>query len=361
MSIGWADHSDLAIRRGARLAIVAVTGFGLALTMPDPKRFMQLMLVVTGGVLAINVLGSIALPGIAVSESGFRGMHSHKNTAGQVTLIAVLTWLIAASVVRDLRAKALIVLGALIWTAFLTLTQAKTALAVAVIVPIALLAGNMVMRSERLPGQALVAAFVGGGMALWFLMLVLGVSWADIGLFFFDDLTFTGRTSLWAFISTEIRESPWLGVGYGSFWQTGLRFSPLEFTREWFSNSGQAHNGYMDLILHLGFIGFGLALVPIFDSMIGALRLLGRRNITRAEQGAYLMAVAFLLAIMVMNFMETSYFRSAGYLSTIFLFVYFAVARWSLEPPINEDEVAGNRTREALQISEDISVRSSET
>ena len=124
-----------------------------------------------------------------------------------------------------------------------------------------------------------------------------------------------------------------LGVGYGSFWQTGLRFSVLEFTNAWFANANQSHNGYLDLILQIGFIGFGLALIPIVTSLVKALRLLGRQHISADEQGAYLMAVAFLLAIMLMNFMETSYFRSSGYLATIFIFIYFAVARWGMEAP----------------------------
>ncbi len=347
LSFMWADHPDLAVRRSVRLAIVAVTGFGLALTMPDPKKFMPLMLVVTGIVLTINVLGSVALPHIAVSESGYRGMHSHKNTAGQVTLVAVLAWMVAAAIVRDVRARMLVTLGAVAWAGFLVLTQSKTSLGAAAIVPLALIAGNMVMRAERLPGRALAALFFSILMALWFAMLALGLDWTDFALFFFDDLTFTGRTSLWSFISTEIRESPWLGVGYGSFWQTGLRFSPLEYTREWFNNASQSHNGYLDLILHLGFIGLGLGLLAIVQSLVAALRLLGRPNIGTAEQGAYLMAMAFLLGIMVMNFMETSYFRSAGYLGTIFLFVYFAVIRWGLDAPesATDSEEAGQGPR----------------
>ncbi len=343
-SIGWADYPDLALRRGGRLLIVALTGFGLALMMPNPARFMRLMLIVTGAVMAINILGTLALPHIAIGDSGVRGMHSHKNTAGQVTLVAVLAWLVAASVLQDLRMKVLALLATALWVGFLVLTQSKTALGVMAIVPLLLLAGNLVMRAGRLAGWMLAALMAAGSLGIWAVFLALGWGFDDIGLFLFDDLTFTGRTSLWSFVTSEIKESPLLGVGYGSFWQTGLRFSVLEFTNEWFANASQSHNGYLDLILQIGYIGFGLALIPVVTSLVQSLRLLGREHINANEQAAYLMAVAFLLAALLMNFMETSYFRASGYLATIFIFVYFAVVRWSMDAPKQDESFGPERS-----------------
>ncbi len=343
-SIGWADYPDLALRRGGRLLIVAMTGFGLALMMPHPARFMRLMLVVTGVVMAINILGTLALPGIAIGDSGIRGMHSHKNTAGQVALVAVLTWMVAASVLQDLRMKVLAMLMTALLAGFLVLTQSKTAIGVVAIVPLLLLAGNLVMRAGRLAGWMLTALFAAAGLGIWATFMALGWGFDDIGLFLFGDLTFTGRTSLWSFIATKIKDAPLLGVGYGSFWQTGLRFSVLEFTNEWFANANQSHNGYLDLILQIGYIGFGLALITVVASLVQSLRLLGREGISSYEQGAYLMALALLLSAVLMNFMETSYFRASGYLATVFIFVYFAVVRWSMDATTHDEPIGSDRT-----------------
>lgn len=60
--------------------------------------------------------------------------------------------------------------------------------------------------------------------------------------------TLTGRTEVWAILLAKAMEHPLIGYGYGGFWTQKLRQELI---------SG-GHNGYLDVILNIGFIGLFL-------------------------------------------------------------------------------------------------------
>jgi exopolysaccharide production protein ExoQ len=66
------------------------------------------------------------------------------------------------------------------------------------------------------------------------------------------DLTFSGRSDLWEKVISKILERPWLGYGFYGFW-TSADASNLRDTVNWASN---AHNGFLELLLELGVLGF---------------------------------------------------------------------------------------------------------
>jgi exopolysaccharide production protein ExoQ len=80
----------------------------------------------------------------------------------------------------------------------------------------------------------------------------------ETGARFFDkDPTLTGRTYLWQRASDLINETPWLGRGFGSFWQQGnpdaeglWQFAGIG------SRSGfNFHNTAIEVLVHLGWFG----------------------------------------------------------------------------------------------------------
>jgi O-antigen ligase len=73
------------------------------------------------------------------------------------------------------------------------------------------------------------------------------------------DPTLTGRTELWA----ELLHMPinaWLGTGFGSFW---LGDRAQYFWDKYWWRPNEAHNGYLEVYLDLGWIGVGLLVVLI--------------------------------------------------------------------------------------------------
>jgi len=114
--------------------------------------------------------------------------------------------------------------------------------------------------------HCLVAAML--GLALYATILNPGVGLVqDLG----RDPTLTGRTDLWQLV-LSLNNSRWVGSGYESFW-LGKR---LQQVWNAFPGIQEAHNGYLEIFLNLGWIGVGLLTVIIakgYRTVITALRM----------------------------------------------------------------------------------------
>ena len=129
------------------------------------------------------------------------------------------------------------------------------------------------------------------------------------------DSSFTGRDELWAFARHEIGKRPWLGHGYGAFWDVGLANDPIGKLEpgSWLGDTevgviNQAHNGYLDLALNVGVPATVLAGLSIFAAMLreiaGAHASLADGR-TRAAHGAF---AALLFAYLLHNTTEATLF-----------------------------------------------------
>jgi len=76
------------------------------------------------------------------------------------------------------------------------------------------------------------------------------------------DVTFTGRTELWADVLKE-RINPILGTGYQAFW---LGPGGTHMWQKYYFHPIQAHNGFLETYLNCGVIGLGLLLAMIVST-----------------------------------------------------------------------------------------------
>jgi exopolysaccharide production protein ExoQ len=111
------------------------------------------------------------------------------------------------------------------------------------------------------------------------------------------DSTLTGRTELWSTLGRMIVD-PLLGTGFESFW-LGERVSRLWSVYWW--HPRQAHNGYLEVLLNLGW--FGIALIALVLAW-------GYRNISadfRWNPEAARLRLAFLIVALVYNVTEAAF------------------------------------------------------
>jgi exopolysaccharide production protein ExoQ len=140
----------------------------------------------------------------------------------------------------------------------------------------------------------------------------------DTGARFFDkDPTLTGRTYLWQRAFDLINETPWLGRGFGSFWQQGnpdaeglWQFAGIG------SRSGfNFHNTAVEILVHLGWFGLIICTVVMIIA-VGFLvaRFLARPNLFHC----------FWLSVLTYEMVRTP-IESIGlnefYFSTLLLFM----------------------------------------
>jgi O-antigen ligase len=125
------------------------------------------------------------------------------------------------------------------------------------------------------------------------------------------DPTLTGRTGIWKAV-LSVSGSPLFGTGFESFW-LGQRLQKVwDMTMKGLQ---EAHNGYLEVYLNLGFIGLGILVAMIVT---------GYKNVIAAvRQDPYnaSLRLAFFLVAVIYNFTEAG-FRET---SLVWFFFLFAV------------------------------------
>jgi O-antigen ligase len=132
------------------------------------------------------------------------------------------------------------------------------------------------------------------------------------------DVTLTGRTELWAdilYLARKGEVSSWFGTGFESFW-LGDRVRFL-WDRYWWQPT-EAHNGYLELFVTLGWVGLILQAVVLLWGYRNVITLLRRQP----EWGR--LVLAYFVVAVVYNLPEAA-FRGTHPVWIIFLLTVMAV------------------------------------
>lgn len=130
------------------------------------------------------------------------------------------------------------------------------------------------------------------------------------------NMTLTGRTDLWPVV-LGMAGNPVLGVGFESFW-LGERLRTLQAM--WYFKPNQAHNGYIEIYLNLGWAGLLLLAGMVISSYIALRKTLARSlGAGRIELADFSrIGIGYLIAYLVFNFTDAS-FKSLNVLFVVFL------------------------------------------
>jgi O-antigen ligase len=123
--------------------------------------------------------------------------------------------------------------------------------------------------------------------------------------------TFWGRVEMWPEFIDMMEASPLIGSGYDSFW-LGDRMAIL-WDKYWWHPT-EAHNGYVETYLELGWIGVFLLVGIIVSAFINARKVLN----SDFEFGRF--AMAFLLIALAYNVTESA-FKGLHLMWFVFLLV----------------------------------------
>ena len=79
------------------------------------------------------------------------------------------------------------------------------------------------------------------------------------------DATLTGRTEIWGSLLPDLMHQPFLGYGFSGFWNVERTLA---------HKIGEAHNGYLDVCLQLGFVGLFFTIMFLLSCVGKAHRIL---------------------------------------------------------------------------------------
>jgi len=327
----WSDYPDLTLRRAALFAMLVIVAFGLAASMDDLQRFHARMFRALFAVIVANLLVTVLWPAQAITDIGVAGLYGQKNEAGLVAMLAVVVSVTYVFGARQGYERVSGLLGAGCALFFLILTRSKTSLGLTFV---GLAVGAIFWVAQK--GGPRFALLVFGGLSAGVIALIGLAMAADfdgqqlLGTFV-ADTTFTGRSEIWDFAWCAALQRPWLGHGYGAFWDVGVANDPLHKTDpgSWLSDVApgvinEAHNGYLELCLH---IGLPMTLLAV-GAVVVALFAATRKAITaRVGSAAYAMAALILLLHLLHNMTEATLFMRGASFSNLFLLLSAVVAR----------------------------------
>lgn len=247
--------------------------------------------------------------------AGYHGLSGQKNPFGELCAFGTLFWM-HGWIAGEVKLWKAIGGAALGWTC-LWLSKSATSLLATVFASCLLL---MLLRSSpsiRRYTPYLVTVFgcLVVAYALAILQLVPGLATILLGpitAITGKDMTFSNRSMIWDIIKEHAQLHPLLGTGYGAYWTGAVPSSPsyVFLSRMYFWPS-EAHNGYLDVVNDLGFVGLicllGYLLIYVRQSL----------HLFRADrpQGALYLALFFQQAMT--NLSESCWFSPMGTLPIV--------------------------------------------
>jgi exopolysaccharide production protein ExoQ len=230
---------------------VVLSAIGVATNL-KADEFMDLvakmgMLTAVASLALLIVYRRAALGAIGDDFPDFRGIFSQKNVLGQAMTIGALGCLHGIRAGR--RGRLRNVLSLMLVTIVALMSKSATS-CMAIFAFCGVDAVAFLMRKG---GAARILAAIISVLAVPVLVVTIVAPGAFLEMIG-KDPTLTGRTDIWGFVILDIFQKPWLGWGYLAFWSLDNPAS-LEIADALGWVVPQAHNGVLEILLNVGFIG----------------------------------------------------------------------------------------------------------
>jgi exopolysaccharide production protein ExoQ len=252
LSTAWSPVPAVTLRRSIGLGFTTLFGiyFSCRYLIREQLRLLGSVLAVT---IVLSVLAELLVPSMfppvdAVNLGGWNGVFLQKNDFGRVVaLMAVVMMVRTRRSATATFAYVAVLVGLL---AVSLKTESRTAL----VITIAMIWAVQAFSSLRWRPRTLVT--LGPACALFSLLLISAAIPLRAGLagFMGRDTRLTGRTEIWTLSLSSIAERPILGYGYGAFWDGSEQGAQVRQLVGW--DVPSAHNGYIEIALDLGIVGF---------------------------------------------------------------------------------------------------------
>jgi exopolysaccharide production protein ExoQ len=307
-STAWSVDPMLTARRAA--AVVAASLFGLYLAdrwKVDEQMWLVLRVLTVAAVASAVMVLVLPSYGLADDGASWRGIFLTKNVLGRVMALGVVAGALCAVITswplarRRQASVCAVVCG-------LVMLQAGSVFATATVAAVLILvAASLIVLRASYPWRQAVGSLLFVGLGGGLVAAVLGREQL------FDlvgrDANLTGRLPLWSSVWPAITDRPWLGHGWGAFWQGWEQPSTQAFLRNpW--GPPHSHNGLLELLLAVGIVGAALWLLALLSCLLRALR---QARDDRA--GSSIWPIALVLMVLAFNLTEVTTMGNAFFWS----------------------------------------------
>tara|TARA_R110001583_G_scaffold3732_1_gene22924 strand:- start:769 stop:2037 length:1269 start_codon:yes stop_codon:yes gene_type:complete len=156
------------------------------------------------------------------------------------------------------------------------------------------------------------------GILFYFIGLLIAYQAYEFILFLVGrDATLTDRTVIWEILIPLIQDKITLGYGYGAFWSS---YGAEEFMESW-GYVGNAHNGYLEILLHGGLPFLILFCLMVIKGFVGAVNNASCVQYTKE----YNVCIAIIVMLLISNFIAYSLPNHNSFDFFIFMVIMFYV------------------------------------
>jgi exopolysaccharide production protein ExoQ len=306
LSIAWSDFPEITLRRSVRFFMEVTSLICFAAAYPDQYRLLRVVFLSFGLILLLDI-ALIAIPDASFTPIGYAGIHDNKNQAGVFCFLALPVFLSAFFNTRIFPGRTIALILSGLCLTILVLSLSKTAWG---LTPVCLLMAFGLLALRRLPPVTMIIAVVisGLGAAIAF-MLITSVGFSEFLAITLEDPTLTHRDQIWQYAIFRFWQTPFIGHGYGAVW--GVDPDSFSRPREFGASIdvGQAHNGYIDILVQLGFVGLTLTILFMLEM---SFRLIRISNQTVSTAPITFIAIYTAVGILLYNMVESSLLRTGS-------------------------------------------------
>ncbi len=330
LSLVWTDAPLITAKRFLVLGLIFLGAFGVVLswTRTEIVKFIALSSAIQ---IAVGIAAELLYGYFTPYRADYRfGGILPGNSEGYVCLICALSSLCMTRLKTSNRRNYWIV--AAFSLAFLLLTRSRGGLAAFMLAAILYLLVTLDLK-HRILAALTIATVV--------LLLVISgvvptlVNVLDRGGEGTENVN--GRQPLWEDLMTYVQRRPLTGFGYEGFW-TVERIDDVSEDQGW--PIDQAHSGYVEGLLELGWIG---AILHTLTLVIGMTE--GVRQFRRANEYAYFLGASLCLVYLAGGLVEALFIVKASQSSYYFAMLLCVLA---VEPELSRANEPLERQRGAL-------------
>lgn len=320
LSAAWSDYSLISLKRSFQLFVSFLVIVNSVLFL-DINVLLKPLKIIVPLYLFTNLFSCLIIPQ-AVDKAGYwMGIHGHKNGLAQGTYFVFLVSTLYFEKGLDPIKK---IYKYLIYTiCFLLIVKAQSS---TVIIVLTLTLGYwLIKRIEKIFEELKVGRFI---MAFFLLFLFFSFSIilyyssnliALLPQLFGKDLTISGRGPIWAFIISEIEKRPILGYGFSTYWIMGSQIVDIFASEFGGFKINQAHNGYLEILLQLGFVGLFFFIIMIIELLYRALKI--RHDLP----------IIVLISLLIINYTESILFQPRGIGTLVIIVNYILTTNFFLK------------------------------
>ena len=315
LTVVWSGNSDVSLKRFILFLSTITVPLSFLMYSKSSEDALEIFYRILVPYIIISIVSVLVTPLAHDFDGTWRGLVTDKNGFGQISLIALIIFLIHFKKSNSLKVKLLDSIFIMISFTMLVGSRSSTVLFAFLF----LLAIWLLAYLEK------IFNLIGMGKFIVFFIFINVISIIIFFSLYFPqifepivgaagkNLTFTGRIDLWADIWRIAQKHILYGAGFRGFWVIDdPKLLDLYNIYVWIPI--QAHNGYLDIINETGLVGMTLFIGIIIHYFF----LL--KNSEKAHYWKW-----FIFASLIINLTESKFITPKAPLSVMFLFAYLSI------------------------------------